>query len=100
MEKYLRELTVFLFGVNYNESGTESELVNSVFTLLKNVLTSYVTIISENVPKNLGILDRSEFLFVIKQEKMIRNVFSDRESDMSLVFDFQIDKTINQEYFC
>ena len=64
---YLRKLTVFLFRANSNESGTESELVNSVFTLLKNILTSYVTIISENVPKNLGMLDRSEFLFVIER---------------------------------
>ena len=67
MEMYLRKLTVFLFRANSNESGTESELVNSVFTLLKNILTSYVTIISENVPKNLGMLDRSEFLFVIER---------------------------------
>ena len=35
MEIYLRKLTVFLFRANSNESGTESELVNSVFTLLK-----------------------------------------------------------------
>ena len=67
MEMYLRKLSVFLFRANSNESGTESELVNSVFTLLKNILTSYVTIISENVPKNLGMLDRSEFLFVIER---------------------------------
>ena len=35
MENYLRELTVFLVLANSNESGTESELVNSIFTLLK-----------------------------------------------------------------
>ena len=40
---YLRKFTVFLFRANLNVSGTESELVNSGFTLLKNVLTSYVT---------------------------------------------------------
>ena len=39
------------------------------------------------------MLDRSEFLFVIEREKMIRNTFSDWESVMSLVFDFQIDRT-------
>ena len=43
--------------------------------------------------QNLGMLDRSEFLFVIEREKMIRNVFSDWESVMFLVFDFQIDRT-------
>ena len=67
MEMYLRKLTVFLFRVKSNVSGTESESVNSVFTLLKNVLTSYVTIISKNVPKILDMLDRSEFVFVIER---------------------------------
>ena len=86
-------LLFFLFRANSNESETESEFVNSVFTLLKNILTSNVTIISENVPKTLGMLDRSEFLFVIEREKMIRYVFSDWDSVMSLVFDFQIDRT-------
>ena len=35
IEMYLRKLTVFLFCANSNESETENELVNSVFTLLK-----------------------------------------------------------------
>ena len=86
-------ISTWCIMANSNESGTESELVNSVFTLLKNILTSYVTIISENVPKTLGMLDRSEFLFVIEREKVIRNVFSDWDSVMSFVFEFQIDRT-------
>ena len=54
MEKYLRELSVYLFGISSDGSGTESELVKSVFLLLKNVLSSYVILRSENVPKILA----------------------------------------------
>ena len=47
----------------------------------------------QNIPKPLGMLDCSEFSFVIEREKMFRNVFSNWESVMSLVFNFQIDRT-------
>ena len=45
------------------------------------------------------MLHRSEFLFVIEREEMIRNVFSDWESVMSLVFDFPIDRTEFKDVF-
>ena len=99
METYLRELSIYLFGITSNGSGTKSELVKSVFILLKNVLSSYVTIISENVPKTLGMLDRSDFLFVVEREEMIRNVFSDWESVVSLSLAFRLTKLI-QGHFC
>ena len=47
----------------------------------------------QNIPKPLGMLDCIEFSFVIEREKMIRNVFSNWESVMSLVLNFQIDRT-------
>ena len=47
----------------------------------------------QNIPKPLGMLDCSEFSFVIEREKMFRNVFSNWESVMPLVFNFQIDRT-------
>ena len=73
MENYLRELSVYLLRISYDGSGTESELM--YFFLLKNVLSSYVTIISENIPKTLDILDRSEFSFIVEREKIVRIIF-------------------------
>ena len=38
------------------------------------------------------MLDHSEFSFVVERKKMIRNVFSDWESVISLLFHFQINR--------
>ena len=48
--------------------------------------------ISENIPKNLRMIDKTEFVFVVEREKMIRSLHSNWEHLLFLSFDFQVDK--------
>jgi len=67
-------------------------LVNEILLLLSSIISSYATIISENVPKNLGMIDKTEFLFVVEREKMICSLHSNWNHLLFLLFDFQMDK--------
>ena len=67
-------------------------MVNENLHLLSKIISSYATIISENIPKNLGMIDKREFLFVMEREKMIRSLHSNWEHLLFLLFDFQVDK--------
>ena len=67
-------------------------MVNEILSLLCSIIFSYATIISENVPKNLGMIDKTEFLFVVEREKMIRSLHLNWEHLVFLLFYFQIDK--------
>lgn len=92
MENYLRELSVYLFGISSDESGIESELIESIFLFyLKHPLILRYNL-SENVPKTIGMLESSEFLFVVEREKIIKNILSDWDSIILLLFDFQMDR--------
>ena len=46
-------------------------LVIEISRLLNNMISSYASIISENVPKKLGIIDKRDFSFGVEREKKI-----------------------------
>ena len=75
---FLRQLASCLF-VGDDIQEQKRGLVNEMLRLLSNIISSYATIISENVPKNLGMIDKREFLFVMEREKMIRSLHSNWE---------------------
>ena len=67
-------------------------MVKEILSLLCSIISSYATIISENVPKNLGMIDKTEFLFVVEREKMISSLHSNWDHLLFLLFDFQMEK--------
>ena len=60
MDAFLRELSSYLF-VDDAIQEQKRGLVNRILRLLVNIISSYTTIVSENVPKNLGMTDKREF---------------------------------------
>ena len=61
MDVFLRQLSSYLFvDIQKQKRG----LVNEILLLLSSIISSYATIISENVPKNLRMIDKTEFLFI------------------------------------
>ena len=91
MDVFLRQVSSYLF-VDDDIQEQKRDLVNEILSLLCDIIFSYATIISENVQKNLGIIDKTKFLFVVERENMIRSLHSNWEHLLFLLFDFQIDK--------
>ena len=91
MNAYLRQLSSYLF-VHDAILEQKRGLVNEMLRLLSNIISSYATIISENIPKNLRMIDKTEFLFVVEREKMICSLHSNWEHLLFLLFNFQVDK--------
>ena len=78
----LRQLSSYLF-VHDAILEQKRGLVNEILSLLCNIIFPYATI---------RIIDKTEFLFVVEREKIIRSLHSNWEHLLFLLIDFQMDK--------
>ena len=60
MDAFLRQLSSYLF-VDDAILEERRGYVNEILRLLRMIISSYASIISENVPKNLGMIDKERF---------------------------------------
>ena len=75
MDAYLRQLFSYLFD-NNNTSEEKIGLICEILSLLNQIISSYVSVISENVANNLIMIDKNEYSFVVQRENMIPSLYS------------------------